>query len=148
MKCPRCQKDETKVVDSRPVEEEDAIRRRRECEACGFRFSTYEQIEILGLTVVKRDGHKELYSREKVERGVRQAFWKLPHTDETLRKIISGIEQDIQKKCINTEITSGEVGDIVMKRLKRVSKAAYIRFAAVYRVFEDIEDFKQEIDKL
>lgn len=148
MKCPRCQKDETKVVDSRPVEEEDAIRRRRECEACGFRFSTYEQIEILGLTVVKRDGHKELYSREKVERGVRQAFWKLPHTDETLRKIISGIEQDIQKKCINTEITSGEVGDIVMKRLKRVSKAAYIRFAAVYRVFEDIDDFKQEINKL
>lgn len=148
MKCPRCQKDETKVVDSRPVEEEDAIRRRRECEACGFRFSTYEQIEILGLTVVKRDGHKELYSREKVERGVRQAFWKLPHTDETLRKIISGIEQDIQKKCINTEITSGEVGDIVLKRLKRVSKAAYIRFAAVYRVFEDIEDFKQEINKL
>lgn len=148
MKCPRCQKDETKVVDSRPVEEEDAIRRRRECEACGFRFSTYEQIEILDLTVMKRDGHRELYTREKVERGVRQAFWKLPHTDETLRKVISGIEQDIQKKSVNSEITSSEVGDIVMKRLKRVSKAAYIRFAAVYRVFEDIEDFKAEINKL
>lgn len=148
MKCPRCLKDETKVVDSRPVEEDDAIRRRRECEACGFRFSTYEQIEILDLTVLKRDGSREPYAREKVERGVRQSFWKLPHTDETIRKVISGIEQDIQKKATQSEITSSDVGEIVMKRLKKTSKPAYIRFAAVYRQFADIEDFKEELNRL
>lgn len=148
MKCPRCLKDETKVVDSRPVEEEDAIRRRRECEACGFRFSTYEQIEILDLTVIKRNGGREPYAREKVERGVRQSFWKLPHTDETIRRLVSGIEQDVQKKSTQSEISSSDVGEIVMKRLKKVSKPAYIRFAAVYRQFADIEDFKEELSKL
>lgn len=148
MKCPRCLKDETKVVDSRPVEEEDAIRRRRECEACGFRFSTYEQIEILDMAVVKKDGSREPYSREKLERGVRHAFWKLPHTDETLRKAISGIEQDIQKKAANGEVSSGDIGDIVIKRLKKINKVAYIRFAAVYRHFEGIEEFKEELSKL
>jgi transcriptional repressor NrdR len=148
MKCPRCLKDETKVVDSRPVDEEDAIRRRRECEACGFRFSTYEQIEILDLTVIKRNGGREPYAREKVERGVRQSFWKLPHTDETIRRLVSGIEQDVQKKSSQSEISSSDVGEIVMKRLKKVSKPAYIRFAAVYRQFADIEDFKEELSKL
>ncbi len=130
------------------MEEDDAIRRRRECEACGFRFSTYEQIEILDLAILKRDGRREPYSREKLERGVRQAFSKLPHTDETLRKLISGIEQDIQKKAVSSEIMSSEVGEIVMRRLKKTSKPAYIRFAAVYRQFADIEDFKTELDKL
>ena len=148
MKCPKCLKDETKVVDSRPVEEEDAIRRRRECEACGFRFSTYEQVEILDLSVTKRGGEREPYAREKIERGVRQSFWKLPHTDETIRKIISGIEQDIQKKAIQSEIPSSDIGEIVMRRMKQVSKPAYIRFAAVYRQFADIEDFKQELSRM
>jgi transcriptional repressor NrdR len=83
-----------------------------------------------------------------MERGVRQSFWKLPHTDETLRKLISGIEQDIQKKAVQSEISSSDVGDIVMKRLKKASKPAYIRFAAVYRQFADIEDFKEELNKL
>jgi transcriptional repressor NrdR len=148
MRCPKCLKDETKVVDSRPVEEEDAIRRRRECEACEFRFSTYEQVEILDLAVIKRDGHREPYSREKLERGFRHSFWKLPHTDGTIRKLSSGIEQDIQKKASGGEISSQEIGDIVMKRLRKTSKPAYIRFAAVYRQFEDIADFKEELSKL
>lgn len=148
MRCPKCLKDETKVVDSRPVEEGDAIRRRRECDACGFRFSTYEEIEILDLSVQKRNGQVESYSREKMERGVRQSFWKLPHTDETLRKIISGIEQDIQKKATSSQITSQDIGQIVMRRLKKASKAAYIRFAAVYLQFEDPEDFREELSKL
>jgi transcriptional repressor NrdR len=125
-----------------------AIKRRRECEACGFRFSTYEEIEILDLTVIKRDGSSEPYTREKIERGVRQAFWKLAHTDETLKKIISGIEQDIQKKASVGKIESQEIGQIVMKRLKKANKAAYIRFAAVYLQFENVEDFKEELQKL
>lgn len=148
MRCPSCLKDETKVVDSRPVAEGDAIRRRRECEACSFRFSTYEEIEILGLSVVKRDGSTEPYSREKVERGVRQAFWKLPHTDDTLRKLISGIEQGVQKKASGGKIESKEIGQIVMKHLKKTDKAAYIRFAAVYLQFEKIDDFKEALEKL
>lgn len=148
MKCPKCLKDDTKVVDSRPVAEDYAIRRRRECESCSFRFSTYEEIEILDLTVQKRDGKSEPYTREKVERGIRQAFWKLPHTDETLKKIITGIEQDIQKKAVSGKIESQEIGNIVMRHLKKVNKAAYIRFAAVYLQFEDVQDFKDELSKL
>lgn len=139
---------ETKVVDSRPVEENDAVRRRRECEACSFRFSTYEEIEILDLTVVKSDGRRQPYTREKMERGIRHAFWKLPHSDDTLRKLISGIEQDIQKKASNGEIASHDIGDIAIKRLKKASKVAYIRFAAVYKKFTDLEEFKQELEKL
>lgn len=148
MRCPNCQNEDTKVLDSRPVEEGSAIRRRRECEKCEFRFSTYEEIEILDLTVIKKDGHKELYSREKLERGIKRAFEKRPHTDETLRKLISGIEQDIQKKAKDGEITSQDIGEIVMKRTKRIDKVAYIRFASVYRQFEDVEEFKEELKKL
>jgi transcriptional repressor NrdR len=148
MRCPNCQYEDTKVLDSRPVEEGSAIRRRRECEKCEFRFSTYEEIEILDLTVIKKDGRKELYSREKLERGIKRAFEKRPHTDETLRKLISGIEQDIQKKAKDGEITSQDIGEIVMKRMKKVDKVAYIRFASVYRQFEDVDEFKEELKKL
>jgi transcriptional repressor NrdR len=148
MRCPNCQNEDTKVLDSRPVEDGSAIRRRRECEKCEFRFSTYEEIEILDLTVIKKDGHKELYSREKLERGIKRAFEKRPHTDETLRKLISGIEQEIQKKAKDGEITSQDIGEIVMKRTKRVDKVAYIRFASVYRQFEDVDEFKEELKKL
>lgn len=148
MRCPKCQNDDTKVVDSRPIEEGEAIRRRRECEKCGFRFSTYEQIEILDLSVIKRDGSKQLYSREKLERGIRRAFEKRPHTDDTLKKVISGVEQEIQKKAKDGEIGSSELGDIVMKKIKKVDKVAYIRFASVYRQFADVEEFKEALQKL
>jgi len=148
MKCPNCQNPDTKVLDSRPVDEGNAIRRRRECEKCAFRFSTYEEIEILDLTVVKKDERRELYSREKLERGIRRAFEKREHTDQTLRKLISAIEQDIQKKASGGEIKSLDIGEIVMKRIKRVDKVAYIRFASVYRQFEDVEEFKAELKKL
>jgi len=130
------------------VDEGNAIRRRRECEKCAFRFSTYEEIEILDLTVVKKDERRELYSREKLERGIRRAFEKREHTDQTLRKLISAIEQDIQKKASGGEIKSLDIGEIVMKRIKRVDKVAYIRFASVYRQFEDVEEFKAELKKL
>lgn len=148
MKCPKCLNTETKVVDSRPVEESAAIRRRRECEKCEFRFSTYEQIEILDLTVLKRSGARQPYSREKLERGLRRAFEKREHTDETFKKIIASVEQEIQKKAVSGEITSNSIGEIVMKAIRKIDKVAYIRFASVYRQFEDIEEFKEAILKL
>jgi len=135
-------------MDSRPVDEGSAIRRRRQCEKCEFRFSTYEEMEILDLTVVKKDGSKQLFSREKLERGLRRAFEKRPHTDETFRKLISLIEQDIQKKAKDGAISSLDIGEIVMKKIKRIDKIAYIRFASVYRQFEDVQEFKAELQKL
>ncbi len=148
MRCPKCSYDDTKVLDSRPVEDGGAIRRRRQCEKCEFRFSTYEEIEILDLAVIKRNGNKELFTREKLERGIKRAFEKREHSDETIRKLISGIEQEIQKKACAGEIKSSDIGEIVMKKIKRVDKVAYIRFASVYRQFEDVEEFKLELSKL
>lgn len=149
MRCPSCLKEDTKVLDSRPVDEGAAIRRRRECEKCEFRFSTYEEMEILGLAVRKRNNDKQTYSRDKLERGIRRSFEKRPAgDDQTLKKLISGIEQDIQKKSRDGEISSKDIGDIAMKRIKKIDKVAYIRFASVYRQFEDVEEFKAELQKL
>ncbi len=148
MRCPNCQYEDTKVLDSRPVDEGSAIRRRRECDKCDFRFSTYEEIEILDLTVVKKDGSKQTFSKEKLERSIRLPMDKRPHTDETLRKLLSAIEIEIQRKAKEGEIKSSDIGDIVMKKLKKVDKVAYIRFAAVYRQFEDVDEFKEELKKL
>lgn len=148
MRCINCQNEDTKVLDSRPVEEGSAIRRRRECEKCHFRFSTYEEIEILGLTVIKKNGRKELFSKDKLERGISRAFEKLAHSDDTVKKLISSIELEIQKKAKEQEIRSVEIGEIVMKKLKKLDKVAYIRFASVYRQFEDLDEFKEELKKL
>lgn len=148
MRCPNCQFEDTKVLDSRPVDEGSAIRRRRQCDKCEFRFSTYEEIEILDLSVVKKDGRKQAFSKEKLERSIRLPLDKRPHTDETLRKLMSGIEIEIYKKAKDGEINSGEIGEIVMKKIKKVDKVAYIRFAAVYRQFEDVDEFKEELRKL
>jgi len=148
MRCPNCQNDDTKVLDSRPVDEGTAIRRRRECDKCEFRFSTYEEIEILDLTVIKKDGSKQMFSKEKLERCIRLPFDKRPHNDETLRRLLSTIEIEIQKKAKDGEITSLEIGEIVMKKIKKVDKVAYIRFSAVYRQFADIDEFKEALEKL
>lgn len=148
MRCPNCQNEDTKVCDSRPVDDGTAIRRRRQCEKCEFRFSTYEEIEILDLSVIKKDGKKQMFSREKLERAIRLPMDKRPRTDETLRKLISAIEIEIYKKAKDGEITSTEIGEIVMKKIKKVDKVAYIRFAAVYRQFEDVDEFKAELKKL
>ena len=148
MRCPNCQNEDTKVLDSRPVDEATAIRRRRECEKCEFRFSTYEEIEILDLTVVKKNASKQMFSKEKLERSIRLPLDKRPHDDETLRKLLSAIEIDIQKKAKDGEITSTDIGEIVMKKLKKADKVAYIRFAAVYRQFADIDEFKEALEKL
>ncbi len=147
MRCLNCNHEDTKVIDSRVAGDGVAIRRRRECNSCGFRFSTYEEVEILDLTVVKRDGTKELYSRDKLERGIRRAFEKRPISEENFKKLISQIEQEIQKAA-DPEITTEQIGDIVMKKIKKVDKVAYVRFASVYKQFEDIEEFKAELQKL
>jgi transcriptional repressor NrdR len=147
MKCPNCGNEDTKVLDSRPQNDQTAIRRRRKCLKCGFRFSTREEMEILDLVVVKRDGGKESYLREKIETGIRKAFEKRPITPEAFAGIISGIEQDIQKRD-KKEITSKEIGNIVMRRIKSKDQVAYIRFASVYRKFTDVEEFIKEAKKL
>jgi len=147
MKCPVCSYKETKVVDSRVASDEITIRRRRECLKCGFRFSTYEQVEILDLTVIKRDGRKEAYSREKVEQGLKKAFEKRQISEEDFRILVNKIERNIQARKKN-EITSQEIGEIIMKELKKKDPVAYIRFASVYRAFKDLESFQKEINEV
>lgn len=147
MRCPNCQNEDTKVLDSRPISDGLAIRRRRECTKCGARFSTHEEMEILDLTVVKRDGRTEAYMREKIEAGIRKAFEKRPLSRDDFHALMSGIEQDIQKTG-KEEITAKEIGNIVMRRIKSKDQVAYIRFASVYRQFADVEEFVKEAKKL
>lgn len=147
MHCPVCSHDDTRVVDSRISSEGDAIRRRRECDECGYRFSTLEEVELLDLVVVKRDGVREAYSREKLERGLHKALEKRPVTDAAFRSLVHGVERDIQRKNAG-ELTSQDVGEIVMERLKRFDTVAYIRFASVYRQFEDARTFQDELEAL
>jgi transcriptional repressor NrdR len=124
-----------------------AIRRRRECNKCGARFSTHEEMEILDLTVVKRDGSTEAYMREKIEAGIRKAFEKRPLSSDDFHALIAGIEQDIQK-IGKEQIGTKDIGSIVMKRIKSKDQVAYIRFASVYRKFADVEEFVKEAKKL
>jgi len=145
MKCPVCNYKETKVVDSRVASDEITIRRRRECLKCGFRFSTYEQAELLDLMVIKRDGHKESYLRDKVEQGLRKAFEKRPISEEAFKILVNKIERNIQA-LKKGEITSQEIGEIIMKELKKKDPVAYIRFASVYRAFGDLQTFQKEIN--
>lgn len=148
MRCPSCGNQDTKVIDSRIAADGLSIRRRRECESCEFRFSTYEEVEILDLMVSKRDSTVEPYSREKMEVGLHKALEKRPISGEDFRQLVSEIEQDIQKKMENGRIESKEIGNIVVRKLKKFDQVAYIRFASVYRQFEDIEEFKKELQKL
>jgi transcriptional repressor NrdR len=147
MKCPACDFQDTKVNDSRMVNDGLAIRRRRECLKCGFRFSTYEEVEILNLKVKKRNGETEPYSREKLETGLKKALEKRQPNPEDFKRLIHNIERDIQLFG-KQKILSKQIGEIVMKYLKNIDQVAYIRFASVYRSFEDAETFHQEIDQL
>jgi transcriptional repressor NrdR len=147
MKCPVCYHEDTKVVDSRVASDGLSIRRRRECLKCSFRFSTYEEVEILDLTIVKGDGQKQAYSREKMVRGLKKALEKRPITDDTFKKLVNSIERGLQMLRKN-EVTSNQVGQIVMKHLKKVDQVAYIRFASVYESFKDAHTFKRELNKL
>lgn len=147
MKCPVCYYHDTKVVDSRVAGDGLSIRRRRECLKCGFRFSTNEEMEILDLAVVKRNGARESYSREKVIKGLKKSLEKRPITDENFKKLVHSIERDLQAMRKN-EVTSNEIGQIVMKNLKKIDQVAYIRFASVYESFKDAHTFRRELNKL
>jgi len=147
MKCPACENENTKVLDSRLVEQDNTVRRRRECEKCSFRFSTREETELLNLSVIKRDGKHESYSREKVESGIARSLEKRPTSTQELRALISSIERSIS--ALNrSEIKTSQIGEIIMRHLKKLDKVAYIRFASVYRDFTDVDTFYEEINKL
>ncbi len=147
MNCPICNKKDTKVIDSRLIGEGFSIRRRRACEKCAYRFSTIEEIEILDLVVIKRDGHRENYSRDKMIRGLRTSLEKRPYLEDEFQKLIRDIERDIQKVSGN-EITSQAIGEVVMKKIKSFDQVAYIRYASVYRSFKDVKTFQAELNRL
>lgn len=147
MFCPVCKSKETKVVDSRLTQDGMAIRRRRECILCTYRFSTVEEMELLDITVVKNNGNRESYSRNKLERGILHSLTKRPYTQDKFDRMIHAIETDIQKKK-KREVTSKEIGELVMKHLRKFDKVAYIRFASIYRAFEDVNKFQTEIKSL
>lgn len=147
MYCPVCRSQETKVVDSRVTPDGMSVRRRRECVKCQYRFSTKEETELLDIVIVKSDDEREAYSREKIKRGIVHSLAKRPYTEERLNRLLHAIEKDIQKKK-KREVPSQEVGEIVMKHLKKFDKVAYIRFASIYRAFEDVDTFKSEISSL
>ena len=147
MKCPFCGFLESKVIDSRPAEEGSTIRRRRECLACQKRFTTYEIIEHLPLVVVKRDGSRQTFDRVKLINGMVRAREKRPVSLAQLEKIADEIEQELQS-ALEREISTVDIGEMVMRRMKEVDEVAYVRFASVYRSFKDINTFMEELTKL
>ncbi|MBI2426915.1 MAG: transcriptional repressor NrdR [Candidatus Kerfeldbacteria bacterium] len=146
MNCPSCFHNDTKVLDSRSFDDGTSIRRRRECEKCGFRFSTYEEVEILNLTVEKRDGSFEPYDREKIVIGLKRALEKRDMDHERFKRLVNAIERDIQMNEKSDRIASARIGELVMKHLRRADKIAYIRFASVYKSFEEVEHFQEILD--
>ena len=147
MKCPFCGFLESKVIDSRPADESTSIRRRRECLACRKRFTTYETIESLPLVVIKRDGSRQTFDKSKLINGMVRACDKRKIPLPVLEQIADEIEQELQG-ALDREVTTEEVGEMVMRRLKDVDEVAYVRFASVYRQFKDIDTFMQELTKL
>ena len=147
MKCPYCGYSESKVIDSRPADEGSSIRRRRECLSCSKRFTTYETVESLPMVVVKKDGSRQSFERGKVLSGMIRACEKRPVPLAELEKIASEIEQDLQNSMAR-EISTADIGEKVMDRLRNVDQVAYVRFASVYRQFKDIDTFMAELNKL
>ncbi|MCI8437724.1 MAG: transcriptional repressor NrdR [Lawsonibacter sp.] len=147
MKCPYCGYLESKVVDSRPADEWASIRRRRECLSCHKRFTTYETVESLPLMVVKKDGSRQSFDRGKVMSGLIRACEKRPVSYQTLEGLVAEIEQVLQNQ-IDREISSSQIGELVLERLKTMDEVAYVRFASVYREFKDINSFMAELDQL
>lgn len=147
MKCPFCGYTESKVIDSRPTDESERIRRRRECMSCSKRFTTYEIIESVPVIVVKRDKSRESFNREKLFNGMLRACEKRPVSVEDLEKAVNEIETDIQNS-LDREVTSVRIGELAMEKLKELDEVAYVRFASVYRQFKDINTFMDELAKL
>jgi len=146
VKCPFCNQDNTRVVDSRPVEDTNSIRRRRLCDACGRRFTTYERVETIPLTVIKKDQNREQYSRKKIQDGVLRACYKRPISIEKIEEMLDSIEGEIFNEE-EREISSTKIGEIVMAHLKKLDAVAYVRFASVYREFKDVSTFLDELKK-
>ena len=147
MKCPYCSYEESKVIDSRPVEEGNSIRRRRECLKCGERFTTYEKIEHISLVVVKKDGTREQFDREKLLGGLLRACQKRPVSIEQLEILVDDVET-ILSNSLEREVTSHHIGELVMAKLKDIDEVSYVRFASVYRQFKDINTFMEELKTL
>ena len=147
MKCPFCGAQDTKVIDSRPADDNSSIRRRRQCEECGKRFTTYEKLETLPLMIIKKDDSREPYNRAKIENGILLSCHKRPVSSDQITKMIDEIEKQIFS-MEEREIPSVTIGELVMKKLKLVDEVAYVHFASVYRQFTDINTFVAEIEKL
>lgn len=147
MKCPFCNNEDTKVIDSRPTEEGFAIRRRRGCDACGKRFTTYEKVEEAILMVVKKDSGREVFDRNKILNGIVKACEKRPVSMSQIEEMVDEIEKDLHNLMVK-EIDSNYIGELVMEQLKKSDEVAYVRFASVYRQFTDVNTFLREIEKL
>lgn len=147
MKCPYCFSQNTSVIDSREAEDQSSIRRRRKCDDCNKRFTTYERIEGIDLKVIKKDGTKEEFNREKLRRGLVKATWKRPISMADIEDLMDDIELRLRQKKTN-QIKSWEIGNLVINRLRKLDPLSYLLYASVYRDFESIEDFNKEITKL
>lgn len=147
MKCPFCNQDNTRVVNSRPADDNTAIRRRRMCDACGKRFTTYEKVETIPLIVIKKDQNREQFDRSKIEAGVLRACHKRPVSAEQIHRLVDDVETEVFN-LEEREIPSSVIGEIVMDKLKDLEAVAYVRFASVYREFKDVNTFMDELKKI
>ena len=147
MKCPFCSHENTRVIDSRPAEDNNSIRRRRVCDECGKRFTTYEKIETIPLIIIKKDNNREAYDRAKIEAGVLRACHKRPVSAQQITTLVDEVENEIFNRE-EREIPSGTIGELVMNKLKDLDAVAYVRFASVYREFKDINTFMDELKKV
>ena len=147
MKCPFCQAQDTKVIDSRPADDNSSIRRRRQCESCNKRFTTYEKLETIPLMVIKKDDSRENFDRSKIEYGIIQSCHKRPVSTVVIRITVDDIENQIYSMEVS-EIPTRKIGELVMEKLKELDEVAYVRFASVYREFKDVNTFVDEISKL
>lgn len=147
MKCPYCTNPDTRVIDSRHAEDGNSIRRRRSCDVCGKRFTTYEKVETIPLIIIKKDNNREQYERGKIETGILRACYKRPVSAEDIQKVVNAIETKIFS-LEEKEIPSSTVGELVMEELKTLDEVAYVRFASVYREFKDVNTFMDELKKI
>ena len=147
MKCPFCSHENTRVIDSRPAAENNSIRRRRVCDECGKRFTTYEKVETIPLIVIKKDNNRETYDRSKIEAGVLRACHKRPISADQIKELVDAVETAVFNRE-EKEISSGMIGEMVMNKLKDLDTVAYVRFASVYREFKDINTFMDELKKV
>ena len=147
MKCPFCSHENTRVIDSRPAEDNNSIRRRRVCDECGKRFTTYEKIETIPLIIIKKDNNREAYDRSKIEAGVLRACHKRPVSAQQITTLVDEVENEIFNRE-EREIPSGTIGELVMNKLKDLDAVAYVRFASVYREFKDVNTFMDELNSV